>query len=127
MVSGETANILVSLFEETGRKPNGITKRAFLAKHHAEVAPVERLITAGVIQSRDGQFLRLPLLGLVDLARKYQKADSVLYLCDHLFKTLRKAFIQDPETKLAVREIAVMAEMPERQVARAFGYMLDAP
>jgi hypothetical protein len=40
---------------------------------------------------------------------------------------LRTAFIDHPDGKLSVAEIAALADMPDRQVATGFAFLLDAP
>jgi hypothetical protein len=119
--------LLRDLFKATRAESQGVSRRGFLAKHPNDIEEVERLIAAGEIQYRDDKNLRLPLLGLIELAHVMPEVESVRYLCSHLFDVLRTAFIDHPDGKLSVPEIAVLADMPDRRVAVAFGFLLDAP
>jgi hypothetical protein len=98
-----------------------------MARHRDRADEIERLIADGTIQPRDGKHLRLPLLGLAELASTDGEANRVFYLCGHLFDVVLAAFTKEPDGTLSLSEIAVLAEMPEHQVAVAFGYLLDAP
>lgn len=123
----KTQRLLTDLFQATRSERNGVNKRAFMAQHANDFDEIDELISAGQIQFRDGQNLRLPLLGLVELAHVVPDAESVRHLCAHLFDVLRSVFTQHPDAKLSVSEIAQRAEMPEGQVATAFAYLLDTP
>lgn len=119
--------LLRELFKATRADPHGISRRRFLATHSNDVEEVERLIMAGEIQYRDDKYLKLPLLGLIELATTMPEAESVRYLCSHLFGVLRTEFIDDPDGKLSVSKLAALADMPEKQVAAAFEFLRDAP
>jgi hypothetical protein len=122
-----TPTLLLSLFEDVNREPNGIPRRRFLVNHADAVNEIERLIEAGTIQCRDGQHLRLPLLELAALAGTVPEAEQVVYLCGRVFEVLRAAYIADTDKYWTVPEIATRAEMPQARVAVAFGYLLDVP
>jgi TIR domain len=117
--------IWASLFKETYPRPFRVTKRQFLAKHHDEVDEVEQLIEKGRIRFIDGKHLRLPLFALETLSANNAEATMVFHLCGHLFDVLRSFFIDSPEAKLSMSEIAKLADMSENKVARAFEFLLD--
>lgn len=127
MPENTKARLLKDLFLATRAQPNGVSRRGFLARHPDNVKEIENLIASGEIQYRDGKHLRLPLLGLNELARVMHEAESVRYLCAHLFDALRSAFIDRPDAQVSQSEIATLADMPEQKVAHALGYLLDAP
>jgi|GEM_PF-2526116 len=119
--------LLKDLFKATQSEPSGVSRRLFLAKHPNDIEEVERLVEVGQIKYRDGKYLRLPLLGLIELASVLPDAESMRYLCSHLFDVLRASFIENPDEKFSVREIAILADMPNKRVEIAFGFLLDAP
>jgi hypothetical protein len=127
MSDSKDLTLLRELFRATRAEYHGASRRGFLARNPNDVEEVERLIAAGDIQYRDGKYLRLPLLGLIELATVMPEAESVRYLCSHLFQVLRAAFIDDPDSTLSVMEIAKLADMPEKRVAAALEFLLDAP
>jgi len=127
MSDSKDMTLLRELFCATRAEYHGASRRGFLARHPNDVEEVERLIAAGDIQYRDGKYLRLPLLGLIELATVMPEAESVRYLCSHLFQVLRVAFIDAPDCTLSAMEIAKLADMPEKRVAGALEFLLDAP
>lgn len=120
-------SILLSLFRESSREPKGVSRRAFVARNHAHITEIDALIAAGAIEVRGSGFLRLPLVGLAELADTSPEAGSVFFLCDRLFDVVRNAFIGNPDEKLSDSSIAELADMPEGKVTVAIGYLLDAP
>ncbi len=127
MPKNTKTRLLKDIFWATRAEPNGVTRRTFLAKHPDDVHAIDELTASGEIQCRDGEHLRLPLLGLVELADVLPAAESVRYLCAHLFDVLRVEFIEHPDAQVSQSDVAALADMPERKVAQALEYLMDAP
>lgn len=120
-------SILQALFQESGEEREGITRRGFLARNHYRASEIEELIGERSIDIREGKYVHLPLLSLDELARSSAEAESVRYLCGHLFDVVRSRFIEAPDERLSEAQLAELADMPPNRVGVALRYLLDAP
>jgi hypothetical protein len=118
--------LLQELFYELGDQPDGVNAARFRAKREDHLAVIDALARNGFIEHKD-KLYRLGLLALPELKTTIPQADSLLYLCSHIFQVVRGHYIESPEVPLPLTQLAKDAEQPEPLVRKALRYMLQFP
>ena len=88
--------LLADLFQRQALEPDGVNALRFRAQHEQQLAMLDHMAAVGWIRQRD-RFYYVTLVSLADLAAENARADSLLYLCKHLFECLRQQYKLDPD------------------------------
>ncbi|MBK8760466.1 MAG: hypothetical protein IPM03_08535 [Sulfuritalea sp.] len=87
-LSDRNLKLLEEIFAETGSQPDGVNAARFRAKREDHLADIDALEGGGFIE-RKGNLYWLRLEALAELESTNSRANSLLYLCSHLFQVLR--------------------------------------
>jgi hypothetical protein len=118
--------LLEELFTEISSQPDGVSAARFRAKHEDHLGDIDALVNSGLIERRDN--LYWPRLeAIAELKSSNSRAESLLYLCSHLFQVLRKLYKEDPERRLTITALAQAADQPHDLIRRALRYLIHAP
>lgn len=125
-LSKQDQKLLEDLFSEFGVQPDGVNAARFRAKREDQLADIDALVRDGFIERKDKLYW-LGLLALSELAETNSRAESLLYLCSHIFKVVRAHYVETPETPLPLAHLAKVAEQPEPLVRKALRYLIQFP
>jgi hypothetical protein len=103
----------------------GLNAIKFRAEHHEHLKLIDSLVSSGYIESRDGKY-SLRLTTLPEIADSTPQVGSLLYLCEHLFRTLRQAYLNNPGEKISLDELSKLADLPRQQMYAGFSYLSEA-
>lgn len=105
--------------------PIGLNAQRFRAENHEHLELIDSLVLSGYIDTRDGKY-SLKLTALPDIADSTPQVSSLLYLCEHLFKALRQAYLNNPGEKISLDELSKLADIPKQKLYAALMYSYEA-
>lgn len=114
--------MLSELFDAQRREPGGVGYTRFRAQHAEHLDDLDRMAQTGWIERQDKVYF-VPLVAVAELATTNAQADSIVYLCRHIFDCLRKLYVADPEKQYLIRDLAEIVDMPLGQVRRALPFL----
>lgn len=103
---------------------NQIPALDFRAKHAADFDRLNELERAGYLKRTDNTY-SMTLLGMRRARSKYAGIEPIVYLCEHVFRKLRRQYLDQPGIPLHWPEFVQFVDMPEDQVFRAVQLMDD--
>lgn len=124
-LSKDDLAILRQLFDEQLASSSGVNAKRFRAQNDESLDAISDLVASGWIEDREGKYF-VQLVGVAALSRFHPKAESLIYLCSHIYECLRRAYKADPERKLLVSELPELVDMPMGEVRKALPYLQQA-
>lgn len=103
----------------------GIKAQKFRADNYEHLELIESLVSSGYIEDRDGNY-SLKLTTLPEIQASTPQVGSLLYLCEHLFKTLRQAYLDNPGTSISLDKLSELADLPRLQIYAGIPYLSQA-
>ena len=113
--------LLADLFSEG----SGTSVVRFRAKHENHRGDIDFLQNAGYIEQNDRVY-SISLIGLAAIRKSNQRAESLLYLCNHIYSVLQGEYRRDPERQIPLKSLPALVDMPEADVRRAVPYLFQA-
>lgn len=117
--------LLEELFKSSVASSKGIDAVKFRANNHEHLNILDELESSHNIENRDGKYY-VNLVSLPDLASTLPEAESLLYSCEHLFKTLRQYYLDRPGQPIKLNDLAKRADLPRSDINKAISYMVQA-
>lgn len=125
MLDETSITILRKVFVGSTSSSTGLNAQRFRAEHHEHLELIDSLVLSGYIENRDGKY-SLKLTTLPDIADSTPQVSSLLYLCEHLFKTLRQAYLNNPGEKISLDELSKLADLPKQKLYAGLMYTYEA-
>jgi hypothetical protein len=124
-LSESDLTLLRRLLDDQIINKSGINAKRFRAQHDEHLDAISDLVGAGWVEERDGLYF-VQLVGVAALSCSHSYAESLVYLCGHIFERLRRAYKVDPERKVLVEELPELVELPMSEVRKALPYLRQA-
>ena len=117
--------LLEELFKASVAGSKGIDAVKFRAKNHEHLEILDQLESKRNIENRDGKYY-VNLISLSELASTLPQAKSLLYICEHLFKTLKQYYLERHGQPIKLNDLAKRADLPRSDIDKALSYMIQA-
>ena len=104
----------------------GIDAARFRASHEDDLADLDLLEQQLYIERKDNRYFP-KIAALADLAKTSGPAERILYLCQHLYKSVRSSYKENPGTQILVQDLATAADLPISDVRKGLRYLIQTP
>jgi hypothetical protein len=104
----------------------GINAQKFRAKNHQYLSELDDLERKNYIENNDGHY-SVKLRALPELDKSGSKASHILFLCDLIFKSLHRFYLDRTGETITLNELAKLTDIPRTDINRAFPYLLQSP
>lgn len=108
------------------RERDALNAVQFRAKHYDQLERLDNLERNGFVYIRHEKYL-IRLESLRKLSATNHRAESILYLCEHIFGCLKRWYLAHPGEQLEFGELVELVDMPKGKIQTALLYMEEAP
>lgn len=116
---------LVDLFEASVAGSKGVNAIQYRAKNHDKLDLLDELESKRYVDRRDQKYY-VCLPALLELESESKEANLLLLRCEFIFQFLRNFYIENPEHKISVDDLAKRLELPKGDVVKSLGYMVQS-
>ncbi len=103
----------------------GINAQKFRAKNHQSLNELDELEQNNYIENNDGHY-SVKLRALPELDKSGSKVSQILFLCDLIFKTLHRFYLDRTGETITLNELAKLTDVPRTDINRVFPYLIQS-
>lgn len=124
LLSGTQRRLLAEILKRKSKQRRGVDALRFKVDHEDDMEALSQLENSRFLERRDDLYF-IRLLGLAELSSTHPAAESLLYLCAHVFATVREHYKHHPGDQITVGDLARYADLPRLDVRGALDYLLE--
>ena len=125
MLDQTSINLLKRILIASTASFRGVEALKFRADHAEHLDLLDTLQAERLIEVRQGRYY-VRLSALRHIADGTHQVESLLYLCEHLFRALQEHYRQHPGEPIDMDTLAEQADLPKGQIAKGLAYITDA-
>lgn len=118
-------SLLESILNTMPSGSGGINAQKFRAQHHDHLNALDDLEKQHYIENTDGNYIiKLPTLRELD--KQGSKANHIIFLCELIFKTLRRFYLNHTGETISLNALAIEAGITRADVNSVFSYFTQS-
>ena len=125
MLDETSITLLRKIFVGRTSTSKGVSALKFRAAHAEHIKLIDSLVTDRYIESRDGNY-SLMLTTLPEIASSTPQVGELFKLCEHLFRALRQAYLDNPGENLTLDVLSKLADLPRQRIYVGVPYLSEA-